>query len=94
MKVEHWSKSRPISPWLPAPRDRSYVGDEGSYALGRPELDAAECNVCGLCWIYCPEGAITKPGGKIVIDYEDCRGCGICAEECPRGLIRLVEGIA
>jgi Pyruvate/2-oxoacid:ferredoxin oxidoreductase delta subunit len=44
------------------------------------------CNSCGVCFIYCPDAAITWDDGPI-IDYGVCKGCGICATECPGSAI-------
>lgn len=60
------------------------MGKTGSWRTFRPVVDYSKCTQCMLCWIYCPDGAITRqeddsPG----IDYDYCKGCGICANECP-----------
>ncbi len=89
MKVMAWEKRRPIAAWLPAVPTREYITEPGRFLLGRPEVDAAACNMCSLCWIACPEGAISRREGQIVVDLEDCRGCGICAGECARGALQL-----
>ena len=46
------------------------------------------CNVCGNCWIFCPDLAISLEE-KPVLDYDHCKGCGICALECPRAVISM-----
>ena len=43
------------------------------------------------CWLYCPDGAISKGDGGYSIDLNYCKGCGICVQECPRGVISLVQ---
>jgi 2-oxoacid:acceptor oxidoreductase gamma subunit (pyruvate/2-ketoisovalerate family)/2-oxoacid:acceptor oxidoreductase delta subunit (pyruvate/2-ketoisovalerate family) len=54
----------------------------GSWSLDRPVLLDA-CTACGLCAVFCPEGAITRADGEMAIDYLHCKGCGICEVVCP-----------
>ncbi len=49
------------------------------------------CNLCGNCWLFCPDMSILESDGHLEIDYEFCKGCGICAEECPRAAIQTEE---
>jgi 2-oxoacid:acceptor oxidoreductase delta subunit (pyruvate/2-ketoisovalerate family) len=91
MKVPEWVDKRPISPWLAATWDRRYIG-QINYLFGKPYINLENCNICSLCWSYCPEGAISRKDGVLKIDYEDCRGCGICVEECPKHAISFLEG--
>ncbi len=49
------------------------------------------CNACDNCWVFCPEGAVTRLDGQYKIDLDFCKGCGICARECPRGVVSLHE---
>ena len=63
----------------------------GSWSLDRPVLEVA-CNACGLCALFCPEGAIAREDGAIAIDYLHCKGCGICEVVCPvRNAISMEE---
>jgi len=64
------------------------AGLTGGWRIFRPVLDESKCNKCLLCWIYCPEGCITK---DLVINFDYCKGCGICAEECPRKAMTMVK---
>ena len=61
----------------------------GGWRTLRPVKDEERCNDCGLCWLYCPDGAIDRDG--IAIDYAYCKGCGICATECKVGAIEMVR---
>ncbi|HXR12447.1 MAG TPA: 2-oxoacid:acceptor oxidoreductase family protein [Gaiellaceae bacterium] len=54
----------------------------GGWSLERPVLKEA-CNDCALCAVFCPEGAITREDGAMVVDYLYCKGCGICEVVCP-----------
>lgn len=63
----------------------------GDWRSRRPVLDEEKCNKCGLCWLYCPDGAITlKENGSYKTNLFYCKGCGICAHECKQGAIRMV----
>jgi 2-oxoacid:acceptor oxidoreductase delta subunit (pyruvate/2-ketoisovalerate family) len=64
--------------------------ETGEWRSQRPLLDSALCNRCGLCWMYCPDGAIRAGSDSFEISYTYCKGCGICAKECPKGAISLV----
>lgn len=68
------------------------VNRTGDWRTSRPVVDKEKCNDCGICWLYCPDGAITvEEGKKFAIDYYYCKGCGICAKTCPRKCISMVE---
>jgi 2-oxoacid:acceptor oxidoreductase delta subunit (pyruvate/2-ketoisovalerate family) len=60
------------------------VGKTGFWRTFRPIVDYSKCTQCTLCWIYCPDAAITRQkDDSPKIDYDYCKGCGICANECP-----------
>ncbi len=72
-------------------------GKTGDWRSSLPQIDESKCipsktgkKSCFLCWMYCPEGIVTKTI-PVVIDYDYCKGCGICAEECPAGAIEMVD---
>lgn len=63
----------------------------GSWSIDRPVLTEA-CNDCALCALFCPEGAIARVDGSMVIDYLYCKGCGICEVVCPvRNAVAMEE---
>ena len=64
------------------------AGKSGSWRTFRPVVDREKCNECGLCRLYCPDGAISV---DLEIDLDYCKGCGICAEECPKKAITMVR---
>jgi 2-oxoacid:acceptor oxidoreductase delta subunit (pyruvate/2-ketoisovalerate family) len=65
----------------------------GGWRTGvRPEVDLSACVNCLLCWIYCPDSAITLDGTTFTgFDYDVCKGCEVCAEVCPVAAISMVE---
>lgn len=72
------------------------AGNTGSWRVERPVIDMARCtpakrqkDACYLCWLYCPDGVISKEL-EPAIRLEYCKGCGICAEECPTKAIEMV----
>ena len=61
---------------------RAYI--TGTWRTLRPVRDLEQCTQCLICWIMCPDSAITVEDGKVAaFDYEHCKGCGICADQCP-----------
>jgi 2-oxoacid:acceptor oxidoreductase gamma subunit (pyruvate/2-ketoisovalerate family)/2-oxoacid:acceptor oxidoreductase delta subunit (pyruvate/2-ketoisovalerate family) len=82
---------RRIPPLFPASTTDSLAVHTGSWSLDRPVLTDA-CTACALCALFCPEGAIARADGSVVIDYLYCKGCGICEVVCPvRNAIRMEE---
>lgn len=64
----------------------------GNWSTIKPVL-RGKCTFCLLCWIFCPEGAISQDEGnrKVFFNLEECKGCGICALECPTEAIAMIE---
>jgi len=83
-----WEQKRPISAWLPGGLSRARAGKVSRNH--RPVMDGGKCIKCSSCWIYCPEGCISR-GDSFTINYDYCRGCGICATECPKEAIVMIR---
>jgi len=82
----------PVDPLrFPISRTTSLAADTGSWSLERPVI-LDPCTACGVCALFCPEGAMERSDGTMTIDYFHCKGCGICEVVCPvRGAIALEE---
>ncbi|MGA3191214.1 MAG: 4Fe-4S binding protein [Candidatus Bathyarchaeia archaeon] len=81
-------KEWPLTP-LSSPTVGS-MGKTGSWRTFCPRVDYSKCTRCTLCWIYCPDAAITRrEDDSPEIDYDYCKGCGICANECPTKAITM-----
>ncbi len=66
--------------------------DVTTWRVFRPILDKNKCTKCGLCWIYCPEGAImVNEDGSYEINLSYCKGCGICQKSCNVKAITMVR---
>ena len=80
-----------MPPLFPVSTTDSLAVHTGSWSLDRPVL-TDHCTACALCALFCPEGAIARDDGSVVIDYLYCKGCGICEVVCPvRDAIRMEE---
>ena len=91
-----------ISRSEPGPGDG---GRTGSWRVLRPVIDLGKCipvkkkkMSCFICWLYCPDMAVTVKDGKMTgFDFDYCKGCGICALECPgkkgnKAIVMIEEG--
>ncbi len=64
----------------------------GDWRTQRPIVDKEKCNQCGMCWLHCPDAAITPlEDGYFEANLFSCKGCGICAQVCPKKAITLKE---
>jgi pyruvate ferredoxin oxidoreductase gamma subunit len=60
----------------------------GNWRTERPVIEPAKCKRCFLCYLYCPEAAMTLDRENFPhVDYNHCKGCMICYEECPTDAI-------
>ncbi|HXH10611.1 MAG TPA: 2-oxoacid:acceptor oxidoreductase family protein [Alphaproteobacteria bacterium] len=64
----------------------------GNWRVWRPVIDLARCTQCWMCFVSCPDGAISLDhADNPHIDYDVCKGCLICVEECPTHTIHKVR---
>ena len=56
-----------------------------------PIYDPLKCIECYQCYMYCPDGVISKNEKGISIDYDFCKGCGICEKVCKLRAIVMEE---
>jgi len=64
----------------------------GDWRAERPVMEKEKCNKCGLCWLYCPDGAMELlEDGYYEPDLYYCKGCGICADVCKREAIIMIQ---
>lgn len=75
-------------PWRAAPsitvRVNSPARHTGSWRQFRPVLHPARCTRCWVCFVRCPEAAITLDRDDYpVVHYDVCKGCLLCVHECP-----------
>jgi 2-oxoacid:acceptor oxidoreductase delta subunit (pyruvate/2-ketoisovalerate family) len=56
----------------------------GSWRQFRPVLHPEHCTRCWVCFVRCPEAAISLDRDDYPsIDYDVCKGCLLCVHECP-----------
>lgn len=62
----------------------------GDWSIYKPIIDYDRCTKCMICFIYCPDSAITiDKSGFPIVDYNVCKGCNICYTECPTKTITI-----
>lgn len=84
MKIDElipWGQQQPTSEKLHANND---------WRFERPTWDAAKCVRCGMCYIVCPDSAISQNAeGSYEANPDYCKGCGLCVQQCLTGCISL-----
>jgi pyruvate ferredoxin oxidoreductase gamma subunit len=69
----------------------------GAWSHIKPVIDYDTCTKCRICFVYCPDSAISiGSDDSPIIDYGACKGCNICYTECPVKAIspvRREEGV-
>lgn len=58
--------------------------------LFKPIIDYDKCTKCRICFVYCPDSAITIDKNNFPeINYNFCKSCNICYTECPANAIDM-----
>jgi len=83
-----------ISALSPAERKKNFKEIKSGLTEDKAKKEAErclECNSCLLCWLFCPEGAISVRGNdkRPTVDRDLCKACGICVNECLGRAIEL-----
>jgi pyruvate ferredoxin oxidoreductase gamma subunit len=56
----------------------------GNWRQFRPLLHRELCTRCWICFVRCPEAAISLDAQDYpAVDYDECKGCLLCVHECP-----------
>jgi pyruvate ferredoxin oxidoreductase gamma subunit len=56
----------------------------GTWRQVRPVLHPERCTRCWICFVRCPEAAISLDAQDYpVVNYDECKGCLLCVHECP-----------
>ena len=57
-------------------------------------IDAQNCNGCGMCVEVCPQQVFALSGKQSSIqDRDACMECGACAKNCPCKAINVRPGV-
>lgn len=67
----------------------SRAGKLNQHSDVHPRVDPQHCDLCRVCFDFCPEQAIKEKDSKAFIVSEKCIGCGECLVVCPRSAIRI-----
>jgi pyruvate ferredoxin oxidoreductase gamma subunit len=66
----------------------------GNWRQFRPVLQPERCSRCWICFVRCPEAAISLDAQDYpVVDYDVCKGCLLCAHECPTQAFRVEKEV-
>ena len=64
-------------------RQTQFTGPQSAMEEAERCFSCGHCNMCGNCWLFCPDIAIRNKGTGYEIDCDYCKGCMICVQECP-----------
>ena len=89
-ELRAWQELHPGGAVVPGESERPRTG---SYRSGvRPAVDRSRCVNCLLCWLYCPDSAVSLDDAVFTgFDLRYCKGCELCAVVCPTGAVSMVE---
>ena len=89
--IQTYQRPRSLDEFPTGPHFRSghLIDTPAGMRTFRPEIDPALCKKCLICFLVCPDGAVTREAVGVSIDYDFCKGCGVCANECKFGAISM-----
>ena len=62
------------------------------FRFEKPVWDKDKCIKCGVCYLFCPDGAIRPDReGYYEADLAYCKGCGLCSMQCWTRCITMEE---
>ncbi|AEF96893.1 4Fe-4S dicluster domain-containing protein [Methanotorris igneus] len=67
--------------------------NNGIYVIDGIPIKCMHCEK-SPCLNVCPEEAIERINGKVVLNKDKCVGCGLCMTVCPIGAIRFSLDVA
>lgn len=70
----------------------SRAGKLEQHSEVNPRISPKYCKNCGICFDYCPAGAIVQGEGCAVIVDDRCIGCGECLVVCKVGAVKMRWG--
>jgi len=62
------------------------------FRFEKPVWDKEKCIKCGVCYLFCPDGAIRQDSeGYYEAELTFCKGCGLCSMQCWTHCITMEE---
>jgi pyruvate ferredoxin oxidoreductase delta subunit len=92
--IRPFARSRTLEQWPDAPQRPAgaLATANRGWRTRWPQVTLTDCSRCGLCIVYCPDGAIGLDPARYPLVAEDwCKGCGLCAAACPKRLIAMCD---